>query len=250
MFRNRGFPCTGMLASHEPEYPGATMGIVEIVQFHPSYAYEDFVEGIRPVAGAEGLQFERKAGHFMRFCEEARRRGAGVPCVLIIDEINRARVSQVFGELMYALEYRERPVRLSSGNELAVPDNVRVIATMNTADRSLALVDHAMRRRFSFIEVPPALDILRAHLARQELPAHRLLNAIEQVNRTIEDPRYAVGISFFMLKHRLLLGELAEVWRGEIEPYLEEYFFDQPEKAKALRWGNILSDHLEDWPSA
>lgn len=225
-----------------------TNGLIEIVQFHPSYSYEDFVEGLRPVPGAEGLQFERTPGHFMKFCDEARKLGTDAPCVLIIDELNRARVSQVFGELMYGLEYRDRNVRLSSGNQFSVPGNVLVIATMNTADRSIALVDHALRRRFSFIDVPPAMDVLRRHLVSRQLPADGLINAIEQVNRTIEDPRYAVGISFFLLKHRFLASELAEIWRGEIEPYLEEFFFDQPEKSKALRWDKVHKDHLSDWP--
>ena len=127
-------------------------GYAEVVQFHPEYAYEDFIQGIRPQTRSDGgLEYPMIPGRFLRFCQEARFREDR--CVLIVDEINRANLSRVFGELMYLLEYRGREVPLAGGGMLGIPANVRLIGTMNTADRSIALVDHALRRRFAFTQV-------------------------------------------------------------------------------------------------
>src|SRR5690606_31193687 len=121
---------------------GTGDGFVDLVQFHPAYAYEDFIQGIRPVAQPDGsLSYEMTPGRFLQFCAEARRREG--PCVLIIDEINRANLSRVFGELMYLLEYRDQEIPLAGGGVFSIPTNVRLLGTMNTADRSVALVDHA-----------------------------------------------------------------------------------------------------------
>jgi hypothetical protein len=117
---------------------GGGDGFAELVQFHPAYAYEDFVQGIRPkTADGGGLSYPMVPGRFLEFCAKAAQRGDR--CVLIIDEINRANLARVFGELMYLLEYRDREVPLAGGGTLRIPKNVRVIGTMNTADRSIAL---------------------------------------------------------------------------------------------------------------
>ncbi len=139
---------------------GGSNGFLEVVQFHPAYAYEDFVQGIRPQSGGDGqLDYPVLPGRFLRFCSKAAgRRGR---CVLIIDEINRANLARVFGELMYLLEYRDETVALAvDGRSFSIPENVRLIGTMNTADRSIALVDHALRRRFAFIGLWPNYGVL------------------------------------------------------------------------------------------
>jgi 5-methylcytosine-specific restriction protein B len=128
-------------------------GLIELVQFHPAYSYEDFVQGIRPAASNGELTYALEPGRFLDFCTRASTR-TGIS-VLIIDEINRANLSRVLGELMYLLEYRTQAneVPLAGGNRLHIPEQVRVIGTMNTADRSIALVDHALRRRFAFLRL-------------------------------------------------------------------------------------------------
>ena len=115
------------------------------------------------------MTFERMPGRFLQFCKIATQRSQfsstkkEPPCVLIIDEINRANLSRVFGELMYLLEYRDKEIRLAGeDNPFSIPENVYILGTMNTADRSIALVDHALRRRFSFVHLAPDYDVLRS----------------------------------------------------------------------------------------
>jgi hypothetical protein len=172
-------------------------GIWEIVQFHPSYAYEDFMQGIRPILTGGALSYRIEPGRFLEFCESAKNAN-GAPAVLIIDEINRANLSRVFGELMYLLEYRDRALSLSTGAKpFKIPDNVYLIGTMNTADRSIALVDHALRRRFSFIYLEPNYDVLRFHLIKDGLPANSLVSTLKALNAAIGDRHYSIGIFFF-----------------------------------------------------
>ncbi|WP_243137498.1 McrB family protein [Heliorestis convoluta] len=114
-------------------------GFQKLIQFHPAYAYEDFIQEIRPAVNRHGqLEYKLTPGRFMEFCQEAEKRN-GI-CVLIVDEINRANLTRVFGELMYLLEYRDRNIPLSCSGHFTIPQNVRIIGTMNTADRSIALV--------------------------------------------------------------------------------------------------------------
>lgn len=211
-------------------------GHSDLVQFHPAYAYEDFIQGLRPVARENGsLSYELVPGRFMDFCEQARAR-TGVS-VLIIDEINRANLAQVFGELMYLLEYRDKQIPLAGGKFLKIPPNVRIIGTMNTADRSIALVDHALRRRFSFIRLAPNMEVLeRFHSARGR-DVSALISVLNALNERIADPHYSVGISFFMREK--LLDELEGIWTGEIEPYIDELFFDRLQDAEPFRWSKV-----------
>lgn len=215
---------------------GGGDGFSEVVQFHPAYAYEDFVQGIRPKAKADGqLDYPIVAGRFLEFCSRA---GAcKARCVLIIDEINRANLARVFGELMYLLEYRDREIPLAAGGVLRIPDNVRIIGTMNTADRSIALVDHALRRRFAFLALYPDYDILRSYHSATGFNPEPLIQVLRKLNRQIADRHYEVGITFFLRPD--LPDQIQDIWRMEIEPYLEEYFFDQPEKADAFRWKEV-----------
>jgi 5-methylcytosine-specific restriction protein B len=226
---------------------GGGYGRTELVQFHPAYAYEDFIEGIRPAQGREGqLTYPIKAGVLRAFCDEARQRPDST-YVLIIDEINRANLSRVFGELMYLLEYRGDEVRLAvSGQAFSIPKNVRIIGTMNTADRSIALVDHALRRRFAFIRLAPEWGIVQRYFADRDLAGvdlNALHEELDRLNHEIEAD-YRVGITFFLQDG--LGRHLASIWRMEIEPYLEEYFFDQPAKVEAYRWVNVQNKVLAD----
>jgi 5-methylcytosine-specific restriction protein B len=222
---------------------GGSDGFWEIVQFHPAYAYEDFVQGIRPVERPEGgLAYPVVPGTLMRFCNEASQR-TGI-CILIIDEINRANLARVFGELMYLLEYRGEAVPLAAGERrFSIPPNVRIIGTMNTADRSIALVDHALRRRFAFIALYPQYPVLRRwHANGTGFDAEGLIRVLERLNRTIADPNYSIGVSFFLVARPS--DTLPSVWRTEIEPYLEEYFFDQRSTVDQFRWERVRAEVL------
>jgi hypothetical protein len=215
-------------------------GFGELVQFHPAYTYEAFVQGIRPLTDAQGhLHYELVYGRFRQFCARAAQHTG--PCVLIIDEINRANLPSVLGELMYLLEYRQAAIELAEGNyttsRFTIPANVRLIGTMNTADRSIALVDHALRRRFAFIHLPPNPETLRHYHRQTGYNPNNLIKIVERLNRQIADPHYAIGYAFFM--HPMLPAHLADIWRMEIEPYLEEYFFDQPDQVELFRWAKL-----------
>jgi 5-methylcytosine-specific restriction protein B len=226
----------------------STYGLVETVQFHPSYGYEDFMHGIRPVVQDGQMTFERMPGRFLQFCKSARGVQGESPCVLIIDEINRGNLSRVFGELMYLLEYRDKMIPLAGEERLfGIPVNLYIIGTMNTADRSIALVDHALRRRFSFIHLAPDYHVLRTHLEKNGLVADGLLKALQALNAAIDDRNYEIGISFFLKDGPALRSTLKDVWEGEIEPYLEEYFYDQPGKLEPLRWKSLSNGLLASW---
>jgi len=234
-----GPPGTGktFIAEHLAKHlTGGSDGFFELVQFHPSYAYEDFIQGIRPKARDDGgLDYPIVPGRFLEFCRQAKS-CEGI-CVLIIDEINRANLSRVFGELMYLLEYRNQKIPLAGGNYLHIPSNVRIIGTMNTADRSIALVDHALRRRFSFLPLYPNYEIMRKYHQETNFPVEKLIKILKQLNAQIGDQHYEVGISFFLCKE--LVEDIENIWVLEIEPYLEEYFFDQMDKVEQFRWDKI-----------
>jgi MoxR-like ATPase len=219
-----------------------TFGFAETLQFHPSYCYEDFMQGIRPTTTGGVLTFERAHGRFMQFCVRAERVPDDSPCVLIIDEINRGNLSRIFGELMYLLEYRDKAIPLAGESRpFRIPKNVFLVGTMNTADRSIALVDHALRRRFSFIHLGPDYAVLRSQLERSGLPADPLVETLRAVNALIDDRNYEVGISFFLKDGESLRHSLQDVWEGEIEPYLEEFFYDQHGKLGPFRWKTLIT---------
>jgi 5-methylcytosine-specific restriction protein B len=218
---------------------GGGDGFCDVLQFHPSYAYEDFMQGLRPKALKEGgLEYGMVPGRFKDFCERAVE--CKGPCVLVIDEINRANLARVFGELMYLLEYRAESVPLAGGDRFQIPSNVLIIGTMNTADRSIALVDHALRRRFAFLALYPNYDILRKYHAGSDFNADGLVGVLERLNAAINDRHYAVGVSFFLDKR--IKENLQDVWQMEIEPYIEELFFDQQEKAKSFAWEKVQNE--------
>lgn len=216
---------------------------VQMVQFHQSSTYEDFVYGYRP-NGEEG--FEPQPGVFTQFCRRAER-DQGNDYFFIIDEINRANVSKVFGELLMLIEadHRGEAIDLGiDGQRLSVPKNLYVIGMMNTADRGLALIDYALRRRFAFFEMRPALD---NHVFRKMLgdmgssKLADLVSCVREVNKTIEaDPAlgrgFCIGHSYFCPAPGATVtdADVRGIARYEIEPLVEEYWFDDPDKVKAV----------------
>ncbi len=215
---------------------GGGSGFVELLQFHPSYTYEDFVQGLRPVMTEGGqLQYRMEPGRFLQFCERAAQ--TTDPCVLILDEINRANLARVFGELMFLMEYRDQTIPLSGGKALAIPENVVLLGTMNTADRSIALVDHALRRRFVFLRLAPDYELLRGHLKARGWNSDGLVAVLRELNEAIANPNFSVGISYFLGDD--LPAHLEDIWRMELETYLEEYFFDRPDLVDRFRWERL-----------
>ncbi|MFI2426229.1 DUF4357 domain-containing protein [Streptomyces sp. NPDC018955] len=231
-----GPPGTGKtyLALRLAEFLGGGPEQVKLVQFHPSYSYEDFFEGFRPREDPESREvaFRLTAGPLRELADLASREGnRHIPHFLIIDEINRANLAKVFGELYFLLEYRNRSVRLTySGDDFALPPNLFVIGTMNTADRSIALVDAAMRRRFAFVELSPRTEptsgLLRRWLEREgrDPEPAELLDAL---NARIDDPDFRIGPSYLMKKGVYREGGLERTWRTKILPLLEEHHYGE-----------------------
>lgn len=172
------------------------------------------------------------------------------PYILVVDEVNRANLAKVFGELYFLLEYRNRVVALqySPESEFTLPDNLYLIATMNTADRSIALVDAAMRRRFYFIpffpRTEPVRGLLRRWLEARQLPTWpaELLDAL---NRQIEDEDFAIGPSYLMHPRIAEPGRLERVWRHAILPLLEEHYFGTGVDIEARFGLDALTKDLE-----
>lgn len=206
--------------------------VVKRIQFHPSYTYEDFFAGFRPKTNDAGqLVFELTKGPLREIAERARQ-DPEVSHVLMIDEINRANLSKVFGELYYLLEYRDDPINVlyaGSGDDggltFSLPKNVLIIGTMNTSDRSIALLDSAMRRRFSFFElhpdVPPVKGIVHRWTSRypQTLPVAELF---DELNAAITDREERIGPSHLLRMEPLTPKDLAAIWSENLMPLLEE----------------------------
>jgi 5-methylcytosine-specific restriction protein B len=202
-----------------------------LVQFHPSYAYEEFVEGIRPVAGERGITFKRVDGKVLAMTRVME--GTEEIFVLVIDELNRANIPRVFGELLYLLEYREQAIDLQYSTDFQLPQNLRLIATMNTADRSTRSIDVALRRRFEVFECPADADLLQRFydLPENETSVEELVPGFVRLNHDLTqllDRHHTVGQSFFMAKD-YDRKRLELTWRRQIMPLIEEYFFDQPD---------------------
>jgi MoxR-like ATPase len=230
---------------------------VQAVQFHQSYGYEDFVQGYRPT---DSGGFTRKDGVFFRFCRIAAA-NPNDPYVFIIDELNRGNLSKILGELMLLVEKDKRGpewathLTYSSEEDPAfyVPENVYLIGMMNTADRSLSLVDYALRRRFSFVTLEPAYSHpkFREHLSRvgvQEDTIDRVVAGMTDLNAAIAADKINLGTGF-RIGHSFFVPDANEVssnWHRrvvetEIQPLLEEYWFDDPAKADAWRERLLLA---------
>jgi 5-methylcytosine-specific restriction enzyme B len=200
------------------------------VQLHPSYGYEEFVEGLRPVADEKGaITFKRINGVILQMAEDME--GSDETRVLVIDELNRANVPRVFGELLFLLEYRDKTIDLQFSPGFSLPANLKVIATMNTADRSTRSIDVALRRRFEIFECPPRPDILSAYY--EEAPHSTGVSGLEagfaKLNAELRaqlDRHHTIGHSFFM-RNLFTTDHLRRTWDRQIRPLLEDYFFDQ-----------------------
>lgn len=217
---------------------------IEFVQFHQSYSYEDFMMGYKPTDDG----FELKFGIFYRFCQRA----ANQPdkdFFFIIDEINRGNLSKIFGELLMLLErdYRGTKVTLAySGMSFFVPKNLYIIGMMNTADRSLAMIDYALRRRFSFFELEPGFDsdgFLRYRDSLDDETLNELLARVKELNKEISLDKslgkgFCIGHSYFCGQNEFSEEWLESVVKFEILPMLSEYWFDDPNKLQ--RWESLL----------
>lgn len=219
------------------------------VAFHPSYAYEDFIGGLRPVASKDGsgVAVEFHKGPFLRLCEKAHANPTQ-QFTLFIDEINRANVAKVFGELITLIEPSKRVIAGSKANDegtwitlpnlsqrFGVPDNLNLVATMNTADRSIAMMDIALRRRFRFQECAPEPEhIVPAMVGAVSLPA--LLKRLNDRLEYLLDRDHAIGHAVFMGIPSL--AELQQVLAQRVIPLLQEYFFEDMEKVRLVLTGN------------
>ena len=217
---------------------------IEFVQFHQNYSYEDFIMGYKPVEDG----FELKYGIFYRFCQKA----ANHPdkdYFFIIDEINRGNMSKIFGELLMLIEadYRETKTTLAyNGLSFSVPKRLHIIGMMNTADRSLAMIDYALRRRFSFFDMEPGFDS-EGFIKYQETFANdtfnTLIDRIKELNREIANDKslgkgFCIGHSYFCNTKECTDEWMQDVIDFDILPMLAEYWFDDTDKLQ--RWENIL----------
>ena len=229
---------------------------IEFITFHQSYSYEDFVEGIRPTLATKDsednkdLKYTIHSGIFKKICERARN-DKDKNYVLIIDEINRGNISKIFGELITLLEPSKRlgeteelKIRLPySGEEFGVPKNLYILGTMNTADRSIALLDIALRRRFNFIEMPPKYNLLKTINCKEgEINLQDLLKAINTRIEFLLDKDHLIGHSYFI--NIKTFEDLKEVFKNSIMPLLQEYFYDDFEKIKFVL--NIKDDEDDE----
>lgn len=247
-----------------------------LVQFHPAYSYEDFFEGFRPrttdatprkgssdqqgapvsEAASSGIVFDLVRGPLRRLADSAEERPSEI-FVLVIDEINRGNLAKVFGELYFLLEYRNEFVHLLYGSDegrgFRLPPNLYLIGTMNTVDRSVALMDAAMRRRFSFVELhpdtPPTAGMLRSWLTAKELPVDTAL-LLDELNRRIgegadSERDFRIGPSSFMRPAvHSSPKALERLWRSEILPLLAEYHWGDSTDVPQRYGLDVLRDHL------
>ena len=215
----------------------------KLVQFHPSYAYEDFIEGWRP---NEAGGFEITDGPLKRMAADATD-NPDETFVLVIDEINRANLSKVLGELFFLLEYRDRSITLQySDSEFQLPENLKIIGTMNTADRSIALVDAALRRRFHFHGFFPDREPIQGLLQRW-LDANGktdllwVADLVDAANSKLDERDLAIGPSHFMKDH--LDEEMVQrIWKRSIMPYIEDHYFDNPDQATEFTYDQLRND--------
>jgi len=222
---------------------------VKMVQFHQSYGYEDFIMGYRP----SGSSFDIKYGPFYEFCKEAEKDNEN-DYFFIIDEINRGNLSKIFGELLMLIETdkRNESIRLLYKDEqFSVPDNVHIIGMMNTADRSLAIIDYALRRRFSFFDFEPAFEddgFKEYQIQKNNEKFNNLIQVIKSLNKAISEDNclgegFRIGHSYFCTDN-----SIDEIWFNsvinyEIIPLLKEYWFDEPDKI--TNWSEKLKSAIK-----
>lgn len=226
---------------------------VELIQFHQSYSYEEFIEGYRPTESG----FELKHGIFYNLCEKAKNDSLN-KYYLIIDEINRGNLSKIFGELLMLIENDKRGEKLTlaySEKKFTVPKNLYIIGLMNTADRSLALIDYALRRRFSFIRIEPAFDnhkFIEAFNKKFDDSYDNVFKIINQINEAIKNDKslgsgFKIGHSYFYPELKDRKGnkkDIQDIITYEIIPLLEEYWYDDEDTL--IQWKNALDGVMND----
>ena len=204
---------------------------VRVVQFHPSYAYEDFVQGFRPTLEGGSHGFTLKDGPLLNMAKRAQEESDETH-VLVIDEINRGNLAKVFGELYFLLEYRDVEIRLQySDKSFSLPENLWIIGTMNTADRSIALVDLALRRRFHFVEFhpdkAPVQGLLRRWLEDEASEMEWVADVVDRANEKLPDRHAAIGPTYFMRKDGLDEEMVGLIWEHNVLPYIEEQLYGE-----------------------
>ncbi|MCD8310183.1 MAG: AAA family ATPase [Prevotellaceae bacterium] len=223
---------------------------IELIQFHQNYAYEDFVMGYKPA----GNTFELKEGVFYRFCKRAYS-DPDHAYFFIIDEINRGNLSKIFGELLMLIEndYRGEAVTLAYRDErFSVPQNLYIIGMMNTADRSLALIDYALRRRFSFYEMHPSFDTdgFKAYLKeKNNARLNELVELLKELNKDIAEDAslgsgFEIGHSYLCTEKAVTDKWLEAVVKYDILPMLQEYWFDNPKEVG--KWAEKFNGIFHD----
>lgn len=243
-------------------------GRISFTTFHQSYGYEEFIEGIKPIIdeNKQDIGYTIEPGVFKKFCDNAKsitRTSTGIestvieentePYVFIIDEINRGNISKIFGELITLIESTKRagmPEEASailpySGDEFSVPSNVYILGTMNTADRSIALMDTALRRRFQFVEMMPDSDVLRKIRADkvEDLDVAAMLDKINERIEYLYDREHTIGHAFFTdLKDDATLEKLQSIFEKSVIPLLQEYFYEDYQKIQLVLGDNAKSD--------
>ena len=243
-------------------------GRISFTTFHQSYGYEEFIEGIKPIIdeNKQDIGYTIEPGVFKKFCDNAKsitRISTGIestvieentePYVFIIDEINRGNISKIFGELITLIESTKRagmPEAASailpySGDEFSVPSNVYILGTMNTADRSIALMDTALRRRFQFVEMMPDSDVLRKIRADkvEDLDVAAMLDKINERIEYLYDREHTIGHAFFTdLKDDATLEKLQSIFEKSVIPLLQEYFYEDYQKIQLVLGDNAKSD--------
>ena len=224
--------------------------LIKFITFHQSYGYEDFIEGIRPYLeeDSKDLKYTLHSGIFKDMCKRAKNDKEN-NYVLVIDEINRGNISKIFGELISLIEPSKREgekeemevILPYSKENFIIPKNLYIIGTMNTADRSIALLDIALRRRFHFIEIMPQYDILKDI---EDIKIASLLSTINEKIEFLLDREHTIGHSYFL--NISTFEELVKVFKNSIIPLLQEYFYDDFEKIKTIFSNNdfIISKNI------
>ncbi len=220
-------------------------GDYRIVQFHPSYAYEDFIQGFRPTLTDDGQAgFTLTDGPLLQMAKQAEA-NPDATYILIIDEINRGNVSKTLGELYFLLEYRDEEITLQYSSEsFRLPKNLWFIGTMNTTDRSIALVDAALRRRFYFFnffpDQPPVQGLLRRWLRRENPDAEWVADLVDLANGQLNDRQLGIGPSYFM-REDLYEYWARFIWEQSVLPYIAEHFFGEEDRLKEFAYDELQS---------
>jgi hypothetical protein len=232
-----------------------SLGQVEFITFHQSYSYEEFIEGIRPNLADGDLSYSLEPGVFKRISDFARR-DQDNNYVIIIDEINRGNISKIFGELITLIEpskrlfsdnIKEHPKQVTlpySKKLFGVPKNLYILGTMNTADKSIALLDSALRRRFSFTEMLPNSSVIKDNISITGIEVEKLFETINSRIEFLIDKDHTIGHSYFLkIKDNQTIEALALIFKNEIIPLLNEYFYGDFEKIQLVLGEN------KDWKS-